>query len=248
MQKIKYFSSFPHSLTFASHIREEMDTIEKFSKEACCKDEIIHMPDNSLAEMRNLLSPAVCYHNYLALAGQTLNRDPVITTAVGQCFRFESSNMEGLERLWNFTMWEVIFVGSKTQVINGITQAALAGSQLLQRLGLAFRIENANDPFFIGEFATQTAYQYAYDLKYEFLARLPHRDSLFAVGSRNYHMDFFGRAADIHTSNGDTAHTGCVAFGLERVAYAFVAQFGINPDHWPAALRQEILTPIQRIQ
>lgn len=244
LEKVRYFKSFPHSLTFVSHLREDLAVLENFSKSAHCQGETIHMPDKALADVRNLLSPAVCYHNYLALAGKTLPKDPTITTAMGQCFRFESSNLDGLERLWNFSMWEVIFVGSKPQVLAGIAQAAKAGSHILQKLGLAFRIESANDPFFIGEFGTQMTYQYAYDLKYEFLAALPYKNGLFAVGSRNYHMDFFGRVNEIKTADGGVAHTGCVAFGLERLAYAFIAQYGLDQTLWPSAVRDEIFAPI----
>ncbi|MEO5345908.1 MAG: hypothetical protein H7834_05965 [Magnetococcus sp. YQC-9] len=244
MQKIRYFRSFPHSLTFVSHIREEMGTIERFAKEAHCPGEVLQMPDHSLASVRNLLSPAICYHNYLAMADRTLPHDPVITTATGPCFRFEAANMEGLERLWNFTMWEVIFVGTESGVMEGITRVLQLCSRLLQRLGVAFRIENANDPFFVGEFATQAGFQYAYDLKYEFLAWLPYRDGLFAVGSRNYHRDFFGRALRIRTVDGGTAHSGCVGFGLERLAYALVAQYGMDPTQWPEALQRAWQAPL----
>ncbi|MBF0163536.1 MAG: hypothetical protein HQM01_03340 [Magnetococcales bacterium] len=244
LQRIKYFRSFPHSLTFVSHIREELGTIERFSRQARCEGEVLHMPDGSLAPVRNLLSPAICYHNYLAMADQTLRCDPLITTATGACFRFEASNMEGLERLWNFTMWEVIFVGSEAGVMDGITRALQVCSRLLQRLGLAFRLENANDPFFVGEFATQATFQYAYDLKYEFLAWLPYRDGLFAVGSRNYHRDFFGRALNIRGADGQASHSGCVGFGLERLAYALVAQYGLDPEQWPEALRRAWNQPL----
>jgi seryl-tRNA synthetase len=99
-------------------------------------------------------------------------------------------------------------------------------------------VESANDPFFIGEFRKQVAFQSAFQLKYEIRARLPFDDSTLAVGSYNYHQDFFGRRLNISLPNGSLAHTGCVAFGLERIAYAFLAQFGLDPHNWPELVRQ----------
>jgi hypothetical protein len=37
--------------------------------------------------------------------------------------------------------------------------------------------------------------------------------------------------------DGSYAHTSCVAFGLERMAYALLSQHGLDPAHWPAALQ-----------
>jgi seryl-tRNA synthetase len=102
---------------------------------------------------------------------------------------------------------------------------------------LAYRVESANDPFFIGEFRKQVAFQSAFQLKYEIRARLPFKDSTLAVGSYNYHQDFFGRKLNITLPDGSPAHTGCVAFGLERMAYAFLAQFGLEAENWPQDMR-----------
>jgi hypothetical protein len=32
-------------------------------------------------------------------------------------------------------------------------------------------------------------------------------------------------------------HSVCIAFGLERCVYGFLAQHGSDPAHWPAAVR-----------
>ena len=98
-------------------------------------------------------------------------------------------------------------------------------------------MESANDPFFIGEFRKQVAFQSAFQLKYEVRARLPFKESTLAVGSYNYHQDFFGRQLNITLPDGSPAHTGCAAFGLERMAFAFLAQYGFDPEQWPPAMR-----------
>jgi len=107
----------------------------------------------------------------------------------------------------------------------------------LEDFGLQYIVESANDPFFIGEFK-QAAFQNAFQLKYEIRASLPFKGSTLAVGSYNYHQDFFGRNLSIHLADGSPVHTGCVAFGLERLAYAFLAQYGFNQAAWPESLRR----------
>jgi seryl-tRNA synthetase len=111
-------------------------------------------------------------------------------------------------------------------------------AQTLEEIGLAYRVESANDPFFIGEFRKQAAFQSAFQLKFEIRARLPFKDSTLAVGSYNYHQDFFGRNLEISLSDGSPAHTGCIAFGLERIAFAFLAQYGLDPAGWPQVVRE----------
>jgi hypothetical protein len=60
------------------------------------------------------------------------------------------------------------------------------------------------------------------------------------VGSYNYHQDFFGRHLDIRLPDDAPASTGCVAFGLERLAFAFLAQYGLDPGEWPEAVRDAL--------
>jgi len=241
LERVNYFSAFPHSLSFVTHLREDLDAIDQFASSAACDENGLNTPPESFARIQSLLSPAVCYHLYFALADKPLPQDKKIVTAVGNCFRFEAINLTSLERLWNFTMREVIFVGSKDFVLENRELGRQRMAYILERLGMAYRVESANDPFFIGEFRKQAAFQSAFQLKFEVRALLPFRNSTLAVGSYNYHQDFFGRSLNITLSNGSFAHTGCVAFGLERVAFAFLAQFGFDPANWPEEVREAVL-------
>ncbi len=234
LARVNYFRAFPHSLTFVTHLRSDLDIINHFAESAACDERgVLRAPDGSFAEVETLLSPAVCYHLYFALADKPLPSEGVSATAVGNCFRYESSNLNSLERLWNFTMREVIFVGSKEFVLANRETARRRMERIFAEIGLAYRVESANDPFFVGEFRKQAAFQSAFDLKFEIRARLPFKDDTLAVGSYNYHQDFFGRRLNIVLPDGSPAHTGCVAFGLERMAFAFLAQFGLDEGAWP---------------
>ncbi len=241
LARVNYFRAFPHSLTFVTHLRSDLDVINHFAESAACDEHgILRTPEGTYAEVETLLSPAVCYHLYFSLADNPLPAESVTATAVGNCFRYESSNLNSLERLWNFTMREVIFVGKKDFVLENRETARQRMEKVFAEIGLAYRVESANDPFFVGEFRKQAAFQSAFDLKFEIRARLPFKDDTLAVGSYNYHQDFFGRHLNITLADGAPVHTGCVAFGLERMAFAFLAQYGFDESVWPEAVRRGV--------
>jgi len=241
MERVNYFRAFPHSLSFVTHLREDLEVIDRFSQHAACDEGGLNTPPNSFSQIQALLSPAVCYHLYFALADKPLPAGRVVATAVGNCFRYEAINLTSLERMWNFTMREVIFVGAKDFVLENRELARQYMTRVFEKIGLAYRVESANDPFFIGEFRKQAAFQSAFQLKFEIRASLPFKDATLAVGSYNYHQDFFGRNLNITLPDGSPAHTGCVAFGLERIAFAFLAQYGFEPENWPAYVRETVL-------
>ena len=137
-------------------------------------------------------------------------------------------------------MREIIFIGSKQFVLENREAARKTMEKVFETIGFAYKVESANDPFFIGEYK-QAAFQNAFQLKYEIRAGLPYKDSTLAVGSYNYHQDFFGRHLNITLPNGSLAHTGCAAFGLERMALAYVAQFGLDPEGWSVDIRKELV-------
>lgn len=232
--RVNYFRAFPHSLTFVTHLRSDLDVIDHFATSADTNEHgQLNIHPESFSQIETLLSPAVCYHLYFSLADKPLIGGKLAATAVGNCFRYESTNLTSLERLWNFTMREVIFVGDKDYVLANREASRQYMQQVLEEIGLAYQVESANDPFFIGEFRKQAAFQSAFQLKFEIRALLPFQDETLAVGSYNYHQDFFGRALNITLPDGTPAHTGCTAFGLERLAFAFLSQFGLDPALWP---------------
>ena len=244
--RVNYFRAFPHSLTFATHLRGDLHLINNFAENAKYEADGLNAPPASFSKIQALLSPAVCYHLYFSLADTPLPGGQLAATAVGHCFRYESSNLNSLERMWDFSMRELIFVGPADFVLQNRDRARQQVARFLESIGLAYKVESANDPFFVGEFRKQAAFQNAFQLKYEIRARLPFKASLpfkddtLAVGSYNYHQDFFGRHLNIKLPDGRPAHTGCVAFGLERLAYAFVSQFGLEPAAWPSVIREAL--------
>lgn len=240
LDRVEYFRAFPHSLTFATHLREDLDVINHFAENAVMEGKQLSASMDSFSKVEAMLSPAVCYHLYYSLADKPLPVKNMVATAVGNCFRYESNNLVSLERLWNFTMQEIIFIGDKDFVLEKREQARNFMRPIFEDIGLVYMVETANDPFFVGEFRKQAMFQNAFQLKYEIQASLPFKDDTLAVGSYNYHQDFFGRNLNITLADGSPIHTGCTAFGLERMAFAFLAQHGLDKKNWPAPVREAV--------
>ena len=139
-----------------------------------------------------MLSPTICHHLYFMLSNTKLNKN-IIATAQGHCFRYESRNMNFLDRLWNFTMREIIFLGSERHVSKGLLKARNLIEEILEEFGLIYLIQSASDPFF-GEMAGEKSlFQKAFKLKYEVRSKIPFNDTTIAIGSFNNSQDFFGK-------------------------------------------------------
>ena len=55
--------------------------------------------------------------------------------------------------------------------------------------------------------------------------------------SFNYHRDHFGTKWGLRTDDGETAHTSCTAFGIDRLALALFARHGLELGKWPRSVR-----------
>ena len=166
-----------------------------------------------------------------------------MVTAAGRCFRYESKNTRGLERLWEFDMREVIFCGTEARVAE--TRKALLDLAFAEavELDLDFAIESASDPFFSADYAQKTYWQVRSDLKFELrLAIAPDENGprTTAAASFNLHEDFFGRTFAFEAMEGAAAFSGCAAWGIQRWVLGAFAQHGLAPERWPAAWRREV--------
>jgi seryl-tRNA synthetase len=237
LARCDYFRSFPHNVTFAAHLFEDAERIEAFRTRHQERDSL---DDHALADMETpeaCLSPAVCYHVYHLEQDQVIPAEGRTYGICGKCFRYESSNMKDLRRLWDFTMREVVFMGDRDTVLERRERSIELTTRFLDDHELPGEIRTASDPFFIAPDAgAKTYFQLSAETKYEMSLLLPNEERL-AVGSLNYHTDFFGRAFNVQAAQGGFMHSVCVAFGLERWVYAFLACHGNDPARWPAPVR-----------
>src|SRR5579884_4075698 len=238
LAKCDYFRSFPHNVTFACHLHEDAGVIENFRGRHQERESLDEQALSNMDTPEACLSPAVCYHVYHVHQDRAVPEAGLAYGVCGKCFRYESSNMQGLRRLWDFTMREIVFLGDRDGVLKRRERGIELMSRFLDEHQLAGEIRTASDPFFIAPDAVaKTYFQLSAETKYEVSLLLP-ENARVAVGSLNYHTDFFGRAFNTSVENGGPMHSVCIAFGLERWVHAFLAQHGTQPQHWPQAVRQ----------
>jgi hypothetical protein len=111
------------------------------------------------------------------------------------------------------------------------------GLELLGKLGLDVEAVPANDPFF-GRLGTMlAANQLDEALKMEIVTPVCSKERPTAIMSANCHRDHFGVPFGIADASGGTAHSACVAFGVDRVTLALLKTHGIDPTSWPPDVR-----------
>ncbi|HEY7954638.1 MAG TPA: hypothetical protein VII38_05060 [Polyangia bacterium] len=238
-----YFSSFPQAVSLVAHLVEDYDLIEEFRQANVGSPQLTIPRAAAIPTPEACLTPAVCYHCYQSLEGRRLTSGHTVTSN-GKCFRYESKNITGLDRLWDFTMREVIFVGAEAWVTERRQAAIAAVLEQVAAWDLDCVIETANDPFFPTVHATKTYWQVRSDLKFELRLGVEPGSGgaprTIACGSFNLHENFFGKTFGITADDGQPAFTGCVGWGLERWVLAAFTQHGFTPARWPEALRGKI--------
>ncbi|MFJ9109282.1 hypothetical protein [Streptomyces sp. NPDC102283] len=232
-----YFKSFPQHLMFVTRLHNDIDVYQGFQE----KYAVAGIDSGVLELCENVdycLPPTMCYHTFHQYSGRELSAERLhVVTARGKSFRYESDYATTLERLWDFTIREIVFMGARDEVLSARETFMRNVFALVEELGLSGFCEVGNDPFFCGTDTSERIWsQRLLELKYELhLAVGP--DRTVAVGSFNFHDDLFGRNFGIQHGTDGPVRSACVGFGLERLVYAFLCQYGVDAEGWPAAVR-----------
>jgi seryl-tRNA synthetase len=193
----------------------------------------------SLSPADLVLSPAACYPLYPIAANRgQLPAGGLRFDVAADCFRREPSRH--LDRLQSFRMREYVCMGSPDDVAWFRERWMVRAQGIARDLGLTFRVDQASDPFFgrIGQMKAVSQKQQS--LKFELLVPLRSKEQPTACMSFNYHRDHFGTTWGIEDANGEAAHTGCVAFGMDRLAVAMFHTHGTDLTLWPAKVRDAL--------
>lgn len=183
-----------------------------------------------------VLTPAGCYPVYPTLRGE-LAREGRLIDVFSYCFRHEPSPDPA--RMQLFRMREFVRVGLPDEVRRWRAGWLDRGASMMQALGLNVHVALANDPFFGRTGKLLAASQREQELKYELVVPISSSEEPTAVLSFNYHQDLFGGLYGIQIA-GEPAHTGCVGFGMERVALALFKTHGFDPERWPSQVREAL--------
>ncbi|WP_298956983.1 amino acid--[acyl-carrier-protein] ligase [uncultured Methylobacterium sp.] len=186
-----------------------------------------------------VLTPAACYPVYpIAAARGAVPAEGYRFDVACDCFRREPSR--DLDRLQSFRMREYVCVGSPEQIQAFRERWIVKATALADRLGLAYEVVQASDPFFgrVGQMMAMSQLEQA--LKFELLVPLRGEAAGTACMSFNYHREHFGTTWNLRDAAGEPAHTGCVAFGIDRLAVALFAIHGLDSAAWPAGVREAL--------
>ena len=194
---------------------------------------------SSLTPADLVLSPAACYPVYpLAADRGPVPGDGLLFDVAAECFRHEPSR--ALDRLQSFRMREYVRIGTPEQVTAFRQQWMPRAQRMAEELELPNRLEVASDPFFGRVGQVMAVSQRQMSLKFELLIAYEPAAKPTACMSFNYHTDHFGAAWGLRAAAGQVCHTGCVAFGMDRLAVALFCIHGLVPAGWPAAVRRAL--------
>src|SRR5262249_38511226 len=112
--------------------------------------------------------------------------------------------------------------------------------ELMTDLDLAVDAVVANDPFFGRAGRMLAANQRDDTLQFEIVAPVADPTQPTAIVSCNCHRDHLTARFGIQTSDGETAHSACVGFGIERIVLALFAAHGTDVPAWPARVQNRL--------
>lgn len=184
-----------------------------------------------------MMAPAACYALYPANTG-TLPAGGRTVDLTSFVFRHEPSDDPA--RMQIFRMHEYVRIGTPEEAMKHRSDWLELGRKILESLELNVKVVVANDPFFGRGGRLRKATQREQDLKHEFVVPICSEENPTAIGSCNYHLDSFGKKFDIKTSDGNTAHSSCIGFGLERVTLALFKTHGLDVTKWPINVRENL--------
>ena len=239
LHKCGYFDSHPNAVTFLGNVIEDIDALEEFRRANSCSEGALLPPAEHVHVDGMCLNPAACFPCYPTLSGRTFTTGEAYTW-MGRVFRYESRNINGLDRLYEFNVRELVFVGGEDYCRGVRAKALPVVEELAAMFDLDMQIQTATDPFFATVSAAKKFWQAAQEVKNEI--KIPVLDAkgntkLLACGSINLHGNFFGNRFDIKCGDGSPVQTGCVGLGIERWVLAAFTQHGFDPARWPAAIR-----------
>ncbi len=235
LEKSGYLKSFPHFLGCVCCLNGDeakiRGTVERFESGQDWT------PDLSAADL--VLTPAACYPVYpLAARRGEVPAGGLKFDVASDCFRREPS--KDLDRLQSFRMREYVCLGTPQQVDAFRRRWLDRAAHFASQLGLSYRLEQASDAFFGRGGNLLAMSQIEQALKFELLVPVHSTEKPTACMSFNYHRDHFGTVWNLRDGQGEVAHTGCVAFGIDRLALALFAAHGLGLSGWPVAVRKAL--------
>lgn len=231
MNKCKYLHKFPQNAYVVEQFPHNYSILKSFCEEIDPRP--LQEPSGKM------LSPATCFHCYEEMSNQIVNGNLAIV-AKSRCFRHEAAHRVAAHRLTEFNMIELIYIGDKDYTINTRNNLMSQVWELFCDLGLVGLIESASDPFYFPQDGLKTQFQLLAETKYELIAYSRQGKENFSVASFNYVSDSLCKSFNIQGIDGKFPHSGCVAFGIERLALSLFYRHGLDFAQWPEKTRKRL--------
>lgn len=211
--KCGYFQSFPQHITVAAYV-DDQKYDEVMSNKSISKSEV--------EVDKKYFTPAACLHLYPLFEGK--NVENTILTTRARVYRHENGKFDGSVRFWDFTVREIVFLGSKEYVISMLEKMKDEVIKLGSNIKLPIKICAAYDNFYPNASnKIKQKLQQGNALKYEVTTMVDEKD--VAIASFNYHGTHFSKPFNF--DNDGTIVSGCVGFGLERWVTA-MNEYNVN--------------------
>lgn len=224
--KTGYLRNSPQYIFFCCNQKEDLNTIKSINLKVQNKNII-----NDCYEPFFSLSPSACFHTYLEYENITLEKETLLTFKQN-VFRNEGRfNWQDFGRLRDFTVREIVFFGDFNYVKNIREEILKEVKSILLRFNINSRICITHDQFVIPEMQKFKKIQLLEKSKYELQIEYE-KNNFIAVASFNFHGTAFTNPFHIKIQGVETAVSGCIGFGLERMVLAYLAQFGFDPQNW----------------
>lgn len=213
LERCGYLSSFPHHLTIASYYDpnkyNEVAVNGKYEKSNILNSELF-------------FTPAACLHFYPMLENQVIDKKVITTRA--RVYRYENNRFDGKCRIWDFTVREIVFVGTNDFVQQNLAQIKKITLDYINKIGLDAELRPANDNFYPSTRNNiKGKLQLSNSLKDELVCKIDGEE--VAIASFNTHGYHFSKPFNF--DNNGSIVSGCVGYGLER---------------WVAALKSRNIT------
>lgn len=202
LEKCGYFYSFPQQLTATAFVRP--DAYEKVVQKGGIVSDYMSVSDQ-------YLTPAACLHIYPTL--ENVDIDTKMITTKARVYRYENEKFDGKTRLWDFTVREIVLVGTQDFVLEKLSLLKEKSWVFCQEIGLPVKLIAASDHFFpTKRNEIKQKFQISNSLKYELV--VPVGDTEVSIASFNFHGTHFSKP--FHFDQSGRVLTSCIGYGLER--------------------------------